>query len=61
MPRAAFSMKSLSELRSMTLTELDRYISTLHTRIQWLRGPALKSTNKLLEVAKREREAKAAS
>jgi hypothetical protein len=59
MPRAAFSMNSVSELRSMTPTVLDLYISTLGTRIQWLRGPALKSTTKLLEVARREREAKA--
>jgi len=55
MPRAAFPMKSVSELRRLSPPELDHYIATLRSRLTWLRGPALKSTTKLLAVAERER------
>lgn len=52
-------MKSLSELRRLSLSELDQYIAILRSRLVGLRGPALKSTTKLIAVAEREREAKA--
>ena len=61
MYRAAFSIKTKSELRRMTRAELDRYVAALRMRTGFLRGPASKSTEKLLAVAVKLRVADADS
>jgi hypothetical protein len=55
MSRAAFPPKTRSELRDMSLSELEQYIGELRLRAQVLRGPARKATEKQLATAEKER------
>ncbi|HEX2879805.1 MAG TPA: hypothetical protein VHO25_09765 [Polyangiaceae bacterium] len=55
MSRAAFPPKTTSELRDMSLSELEQYIGELRLRAQVLRGPARKATEKRLATAEKER------
>jgi hypothetical protein len=55
MSRAAFPMRTLADLRKMTLRALDQYIAELRVRAEVLGGPAQKATRKHLAVAEKER------
>ena len=52
MPRAAVTYKTKEELRSLTTQEISAYISWLKQRASYLRGPAQKSVEKRIGVAK---------
>ena len=54
--RAAFTYKNKLELEQMSQPDLDAYIEVLRLRTSWLRGPALKSTEKHIAVAVKIRE-----
>jgi hypothetical protein len=56
MSRAAVTYKTKEELRSLTTREINAYISWLEQRASYLRGPARKSVEKRVGVAKKVRE-----
>jgi hypothetical protein len=58
MSRAAFPLRTITDLRRMALPELDRYIEELRDRVRWLGGPAQKATQKRLAQALKQRAAR---
>jgi hypothetical protein len=56
MSRAAVTYKTKEELRNLTTQEINAYISWLKQRASYLRGPARKSVEKRVVVAKKVRE-----
>ena len=56
MSRAAVTYKTKEELSNLTTQEINAYISWLKQRARHLRGPARKSVEKRVAVAKKVRE-----